>query len=53
MDCLAKEPKDRPSSAAELSQRLAECPLENEWDQTAARRWWEINDPLTAEAQPV
>lgn len=44
--CLAKDPAARPASAAELSQLLAACAIEREWDQDAARHWWEIHDPL-------
>ncbi len=38
--CLAKEPKDRPTSAAQLQSLLADCGVEPAWGQEDARRWW-------------
>jgi serine/threonine-protein kinase len=40
LDCLAKEPKDRPQSAEALRARLAEVVLEHPWTPADARRWW-------------
>jgi serine/threonine-protein kinase len=40
--CLAKNPGDRPSGAAELSQRLAAIEL-TAWTQEDARAWWDAN----------
>ena len=37
--CLAKEPEDRPQSAAELSRSLAAIEVEP-WDEEQARQWW-------------
>ena len=39
--CLAKHPADRPASAWELADRLAECELAKPWTRDDARRWWE------------
>ncbi|MEO8635675.1 MAG: serine/threonine-protein kinase [Gemmatimonadales bacterium] len=39
--CLAKEPKDRPQTAKELSQRLAAIEVVNPWTEERAREWWE------------
>ena len=39
--CLAKKPSERPGSAWELSQRLAECQVDSSWTRDDARRWWE------------
>jgi serine/threonine-protein kinase len=39
--CLAKRPADRPASARELCDRLAECEVEAVWSREDARRWWE------------
>lgn len=38
--CLAKNPKDRPPSAAQLSRALSSVGVEP-WTQDDARRWWE------------
>jgi serine/threonine protein kinase len=37
--CLAKDPKLRPQSAAELQHRLEACTVDR-WDSTNARAWW-------------
>jgi eukaryotic-like serine/threonine-protein kinase len=39
--CLAKLPADRPASAWELADRLAECELAAPWTREDARRWWQ------------
>jgi eukaryotic-like serine/threonine-protein kinase len=38
--CLAKQPEDRPSSARELADLLAECEVGEEWSREHARLWW-------------
>lgn len=38
--CLAKDPADRPASAAELSRRLAACDTGPAWTSGAAMTWW-------------
>lgn len=43
--CLAKSPDDRPQSAAELADRLAESGLADGWTQADARAWWETHVP--------
>ena len=43
LSCLAKEPKDRPPSAAWLGERLAECRTEEAWTPARAREWWDRN----------
>lgn len=45
LECLAKNPADRPASAAELSRRLKAVPIDSVWDQTHAERWWSLHDP--------
>jgi serine/threonine-protein kinase len=42
--CLAKQPEDRPQSAAELDRMLAEIELEP-WSEEAATRWWRAHQP--------
>jgi hypothetical protein len=39
--CLAKRPEDRPASARELADRLAQCEVEGQWSRDHARLWWE------------
>lgn len=39
--CLAKRPSERPSSAWELGDRLAECDVPSPWTRHDARSWWE------------
>ena len=39
MACLAKEPADRPASAAELARLLAAVGVEP-WMEEDAARWW-------------
>jgi serine/threonine-protein kinase len=40
MCCLAKDPANRPQSARELSNRLAELQDAGAWTQDRAREWW-------------
>jgi serine/threonine-protein kinase len=39
--CLAKQPEDRPASARELADRLAQCEVREPWSREHARLWWE------------
>ncbi len=56
MDCLAKDPADRPRSAEDLLARLCGCKDAGSWTSDDARRWWERNGatlrPCTRETAP-
>jgi len=43
LDCLEKDPSQRPQTAAELQQRVRECRGYGAWDRERARRWWQAN----------
>ncbi len=42
---LAKNPKDRPQTARDLSRRLSEIPLATPWSPDRAEAWWRIHLP--------
>jgi serine/threonine-protein kinase len=43
MACLAKDPRARPSSADELSDRLAAGGPADGWTRSSARSWWDLH----------
>jgi DNA-binding NtrC family response regulator len=43
--CLAKNPADRPASAADLWQALSQVPLDRQWTQERACKWWDKYEP--------
>jgi serine/threonine-protein kinase len=49
LECLAKDPEGRPSSARELMRRLSEVPCADEWGEERCREWWRMHSP----ARPV
>src|SRR5687768_1297861 len=49
MRCLAKDPKDRPPGAGQLSRALSAIGVEP-WTQDDARRWWESRAPAPRQA---
>jgi len=47
LDCLAKDPSDRPQSALDFQRRLEGCPITAPWSADRAREWWdELADAL-------
>jgi serine/threonine-protein kinase len=46
IECLAKDPDQRPASAEILSERLEATIGADAWTRDAARAWWERNQPL-------
>lgn len=40
MDCLEKDPTDRPSSMVQIRRRLRQCSAETVWTMKEARAWW-------------
>jgi eukaryotic-like serine/threonine-protein kinase len=53
LDCLAKGPEDRPSTAEEVALRLHQAVAARPWTETRARRWWERHHPETARLAPT
>ncbi|NNF08368.1 MAG: serine/threonine protein kinase [Candidatus Eisenbacteria bacterium] len=47
LQCMAKEPENRPDSVAILSSRLRETLTGERWNQIRARRWWDLHKPET------
>jgi serine/threonine-protein kinase len=41
LSCLAKDPANRPGTAWELADRLAQCRVEPAWTPADARQWWQ------------
>ncbi len=50
MACLEKDPANRPQTADELAEMLANCDLGGVWNRRAARDWWEANVPPGAQS---
>ena len=43
--CLAKDPADRPQTAADLGDALASCAAAGRWDARQAAGWWQQFEP--------
>jgi serine/threonine-protein kinase len=50
LQCLAKNPEDRPSSAADLRRRLRVCAAAAPWSPEDAEQWWRVNMPRSLAA---
>ena len=52
LDCLAKDPNDRPQSAGDLSERLKQCSAAGNWRTHDAHEWWdEYGDAIAMPAE--
>ena len=49
LDCLRKNPNDRPQDAAELLERITAHNLAGRWSNSQARAWWQARLPGLAE----
>jgi eukaryotic-like serine/threonine-protein kinase len=49
LDCLRKNPNDRPQDAAALLERITACNLDARWSNSQARAWWQARLPRLAE----
>jgi len=56
MRCLSKNPEDRPASAHELDEALAQCVSAANWAPTDAEKWWQSHvikdEPVPAAVMP-
>lgn len=52
LDCLAKDPAQRPSSAAALAEALTNCAGAESWNKHAAEQWWARHRGPTNSAPP-
>jgi len=48
MQCLEKDPTNRPNNAEELSAKLHAIPLDWPWGKEDARLWWDTHRPVEA-----
>jgi PIN domain nuclease of toxin-antitoxin system len=51
LDCLAKDPEDRPASAAALARRLEAIEVDPIWTEERAERWWQTHKPERGPAE--
>jgi eukaryotic-like serine/threonine-protein kinase len=49
LQCLSKDPRERPASAEEVAERLEGLDLGAVWTSESARRWWETHHPSGSE----
>jgi serine/threonine-protein kinase len=53
LQCLRKDPNDRPQTMAELAESLRKVPLENPWSEERARHWWLENGSRRGPVTPL
>jgi serine/threonine-protein kinase len=53
LQCLRKDPNDRPQTMAELADSLRKIPLENPWTDERARHWWLENGSRRGTVTPL
>jgi serine/threonine-protein kinase len=53
LDCLRKDPAQRPQTARELGRMLAACSGANAWDNDRAEEWWRMHLPGKALCGPT
>ena len=49
LQCLAKDPQDRPGNVLELGELLGSLALDETWDNRQAELWWKANMPAIGE----
>jgi serine/threonine-protein kinase len=52
LDCLRKDPNERPASARALAERLDAVELDEDWNERRAAAWWEGRTLLSQVAGP-
>ena len=45
VECLSKDPRDRPADAERLANRLDKLSVANWWTPQKARAWWAVHEP--------
>jgi serine/threonine protein kinase len=53
LECLAKQPDQRPNSASVLRSRLRAIPIAGPWTSERAESWWSMNAPGKVSHRPV
>ena len=53
LECLEKDPANRPASAEALQARLRAIPIATPWTRERAERWWSVHAPHIASVRPV
>jgi serine/threonine-protein kinase len=53
LECLAKDPNERPPTASALRERLERIPIAMPWTPARAETWWSDHAPSQASRRPV